>query len=449
MAYGLPRKVGRAFVAQALIAGVVIAGLILVSALLARQVIVERTVRHEVSAFWSAYTGDAARVLPHGSSVSSYFVPAGRPLATLPPPLRGLGPGLHRVPGLQGVVHVDERAQGRFVLLFDTRLIDRTILWFALGATLLSLATSYAMSWWAFRITRRLVVPVSWLADVVMGWDPRAPDIDAIRAHNLPPDSGEEVRHLASALAALADRVSAVVQRERNFTRDASHELRTPLTVIRVATDLLLADPETSPRQSRSLARMQRAGRDMEAVIDAFLILARAAEVEPVSEEIDVREVVAHEVERVQPLLAGRPVELAVIEDGVPTPFAPSHVLAVMVGNLLGNAVRFTDRGRIELYLADDRIEVRDTGIGMSQETLSRVFDPFYRADHAREQGLGMGLSVVRRLGERFGWPVSLRSTPGEGTVATILFRPPVERRSGKGDRRAVSTPRSGTDAVG
>jgi signal transduction histidine kinase len=97
-------------------------------------------------------------------------------------------------------------------------------------------------------------------------------------------------------------------------------------------------------------------------------------------------------------------------------------VLAVMIGNLLGNAVRFTDSGRIELHLAPERIEVRDTGIGMTPEALMKAFDPFYRADHAREEGRGMGLSIVRRLGDRFDWPVSLESQPGKGTTAIIRF---------------------------
>ena len=80
--------------------------------------------------------------------------------------------------------------------------------------------------------------------------------------------------------------------------------------MIRVASDLMLADPEASARQLRSLARVQRAGRDMEAVIDAFLILAREADVEPLSEEFDVREVVAHEVDA-RAADAGRPADRA------------------------------------------------------------------------------------------------------------------------------------------
>ena len=95
-----------------------------------------------------------------------------------------------------------------------------------------------------------------------------------------------------------------------------------------------------------------------------------------------------------------------------------------MVGNLLSNAVRFTDQGRIDVRLSRDSIEIRDTGIGMSVETLTKAFTPFYRADFSVGDGKGMGLSIVRRLGERFGWPVTLTSAPEQGTTAVIRFRP-------------------------
>jgi signal transduction histidine kinase len=94
---------------------------------------------------------------------------------------------------------------------------------------------------------------VSWLANVVARWDPRAPDAKLLTPGSLPADAGSEVHELSRALAVLAARVGEFVQRERDFTADASHELRTPLTVIRVATDLM--------RPTRSDARMQRLGR--------------------------------------------------------------------------------------------------------------------------------------------------------------------------------------------
>jgi signal transduction histidine kinase len=160
----------------------------------------------------------------------------------------------------------------------------------------------------------------------------------------------------------------------------------------------------------------------MESVIDAFLILAREADVEPQREEFAVRDVVAEEVANARALLGDKPVELVVAELASPSLFAAPRVFAVMLRNLLSNACTFTERGRVEVRIEDDRVVVADTGIGMSADALQRAFDPFYRAEPDRITGKGMGLSIVRRLGERFGWPVMLDSQPGRGTVATIRF---------------------------
>jgi signal transduction histidine kinase len=93
-----------------------------------------------------------------------------------------------------------------------------------------------------------------------------------------------------------------------------------------------------------------------------------------------------------------------------------------MLGNLLSNAVRFTDAGRICVRLSADRVEVTDTGIGMDAAALARAFEPFYRANLERPPGPGLGLSIAHRLGQRCRWPLQLASTPGQGTRATILF---------------------------
>jgi signal transduction histidine kinase len=69
-----------------------------------------------------------------------------------------------------------------------------------------------------------------------------------------------------------------------------------------------------------------------------------------------------------------------------------------------------------------DRIEIADTGVGMSETELDKAFDPFFRGGDQRKQGQGIGLSIVRRISERYGWPVCVESQAGAGTVATISF---------------------------
>ena len=423
MAHGLPRRIKLAFITQALIGSIVITVGILLTGVIVRQKVVEKRVEQEAEAFWQAYAQDPSHRLPGSSTMSSYLVVPGNLQAPLPAELRSVtGSGVQRLPDSGRLVYVDRRPQGTLYIIFSAWLADQSVLLTGLVSLILSLVTSGVLIWMTYRTSKRMVTPVSWLANQVAHWDPRDPDASAIASAHLPAEAGDEVRKLSRALTGLSQRVGDFVQRERNFTRDASHELRTPLTVIRVATDLMLADTENSSRTRRSLSRIQQAGRDKEAVIEAFLILAREADVAPQSEEFEVREIVTAEVERIRPLLGDRPVTVTLHDEGAPRLVAPPHVLRVMVGNLLGNAARFTESGEIEVRLMPDRVVIRDSGIGMSPEILAKAFDPFFRADSADSDGKGMGLSIVRRLGERFGWPVSLASAPGQGTTAVIRF---------------------------
>lgn len=424
MTHGLPRQLKLVFVLQALISSLLIAMGVVLLGLAVRQGVLQHRLQAEAEAFWTQRAHDPAHPLPVTSNLESFLDLDGMPGQDGPVPAdyRALSEGMHWLSARRLTVYVDRRPQGTLYLQLTAGDVERAILLTGLSSFLLAMLTIAVISWLGYRTSKRLVSPVSWLANIVSRWDPRSPDTNAIASPELPVDAGREVRSLALALRGLAGRVEEFVTRERDFTRDASHELRTPLTVIRVATDLMLADPTVSPQSRRSLSRIQRAGRDMESVIEAFLILAREAEIAPQSEEFEVIDVVRHEVERARSLLSGRPVELVVSDHGAPRLYAPPNVLNVMLGNLLSNAARFTAQGKIDVLVRPDRIEVHDTGIGMSSEALARVFDPFYRVDTEREGGRGMGLSIVRRLGDRFGWPVALVSAPGEGTVAIIHF---------------------------
>ncbi len=218
------------------------------------------------------------------------------------------------------------------------------------------------------------------------------------------------------------DPLPDAAERERDFTRDASHELRTPLTVIRVASDLIAHDAGLSPASRRSLARIQDAVAGMEAVIDALLFLARCEQAPLGVDDIVVREVVEREIDRVRPVLRHKQLQLQLEVEAEPVLHAPPRVLQVMLGNLLANAVRFTDAGGVVVRLKEGSVEVEDSGIGMDAATLARAFEPFYRGEGEQYVGSGLGLSIAHRLGQRCGWPLRLDSTPGHGTRASILF---------------------------
>jgi signal transduction histidine kinase len=420
MREGLPRRLRFAVLAQFTAACVIVAvgGWLAVG--FAKHMLIERTLHNNANYYWTQRESNPARPPPDGEALHGYVVSDGGSAASLPQDLRGLEPGLHDFD--DRLVLVDQREDTRLYLTYPRGRADELAALVVAPPILLALLALAASSFVTYRMARRMIAPLHWLAREVRRWDPLDPRTTALAPDKLPADASLEVRELAGALQRMGERMRAFVRRERDFTRDASHELRTPLTVIRVASDLLLADPDLPERAQRSLSRIQRSGRDMETVIEAFLVLARESGIEPAREEFAVRDVVEEEVDRARPLLAGKPVQLDVVAHAAPHLHASPRVLAVMLGNLLRNACAFTEQGRIAVTLDEDRIAVSDSGIGMSAETLERAFEPFYRANPDLPEAKGMGLSIVRRLGERFGWPVTLESAPGRGTTAVIHF---------------------------
>lgn len=426
MPQGLPRKIRYAFVTQGLLAILVMVFGVSVVMLLTRDALVRQRLEIEAQAFWEQQAlAKAPMRLPSTDTIQGYYGRRDVHGEAIPPYVQSLPEGVNYLYRAQRAVLVQRRGDHTFYLVLRTHNADRLMGESAAALILLGLLAVLVITWLTYRKSRQMVLPINRLAEQVARWDPvlgeavapmTIPDVGSEQSH--------EVRALSNALRGLSGRVSEFVQREREFTRDASHELRTPLTVIRVASDMLLADPATPEHARRSLLRVQHAGRDMEAVIDAFLILAREGGVAPVGEEFEVRELVLEEVERARPLLAGKPVELRVHGSGTPRLFAPPRVLGVVVGNLLENACTFTESGSVEVEVLADAVVIRDTGIGMSAETLRRAWEPFYRADAFNPMGKGFGLSIASRLARRFGWQLTLESAPGQGSTATLRFVP-------------------------
>ena len=428
MPQGLPRKLRRLFLLQSVLAIVAVVTCMYVATLFARGQIASAWMQAEADRFWQEVAQDPGYPPPMTQSVTSYFVPHGSDAVALGVP-RGFvdaGLGMHRLtgPGPSQRLLVQDGPDGRLYLRVAFRLMDRVGVWSLGIAALMAMVAIATVSWLSYRIARRLVLPVTVMAREVARWDPRQPDLGAIEPTRLPGEVGTEVKLLGGAIRGLAERTQAFIRRERDFTREASHELRTPLTVVSVAADMLRRDQDLPVRMRRSLDRVQVAARDMEAVVDALLILAREDEPGGI-EDFTGLDVAIEAVEVGKRLLHEQPdppaVVLTLVEHGDPRVRGSRRALAVILEQLVRNACTFTTEGSIDVVVAPDRIEVRDTGVGMEHDVLERVFEPFYRADQY-VGGRGLGLAIVRRLAGRFGWSVDIASTPGQGTEVTLRF---------------------------
>ncbi len=280
------------------------------------------------------------------------------------------------------------------------------------GVVVVFTAFSLLVGWWA---ASRVMSPVSELAQRLR-MSGRSSQPEALAAHF--PD--DEVGELAKALDDYAARLTEVVQRDREFNADVSHELRTPLAVIKGAAELLLSRPDLDEKTEARLLRIQRAERQCTDLINALLLLSRN---ERGRGAADVAAIAGQLLDTHRAQLNGKPLELRLEGEPGLVVDAPAAAVVVALGNLIGNAVKYTAQGEVVVRLLPHAVEVVDSGPGLSDEEAARLFERGYRGTHAEHsQGGGIGLSIVRRLCDLYGWNV--RVVPGveRGVVATLTF---------------------------
>ncbi|HEX5754806.1 MAG TPA: HAMP domain-containing sensor histidine kinase [Arenimonas sp.] len=230
----------------------------------------------------------------------------------------------------------------------------------------------------------------------------------------------DEVGELAAVLDDYAERMTSLVKRDREFNSDVSHELRTPLAVIRGATELMLAKPDLDEKTRQRLLRIDRAALQCTDLTIALLMLSRS---ERGHGRTDLHKLAQQLADAGRIQLGGKPVELVVEGRDDVIVDAPEAVLSVALGNLIGNACKYTAEGEVRIEVLSDRVRIADTGPGLSREDAERLFERGYRGSYAGgTSGGGIGLSIVRRLCDLYGWEVSIAPREEQGAVAELRF---------------------------
>ncbi len=222
-----------------------------------------------------------------------------------------------------------------------------------------------------------------------------------------------------------------------HFLANMSHELRTPLNAIIGYAEMLSEEAEDIGCKDfiPDLERIQTAGRHLLGLINDVLDLSKieAGRMDVYVEEFDVCALVDEVRATIQPLVGEKDNQLVVRgAEGLGTMNSDPTKVRQMLLNLLSNAAKFTENGTVTLSASRERdtilFQVSDTGIGMTKEQLSRLFQPFMQADTSttrRYGGTGLGLTITRRFVDVLGGAIDVESRPGEGT--TFVLRLPVD----------------------
>jgi len=250
-------------------------------------------------------------------------------------------------------------------------------------------------------------------------------------------------RSLASRLRESNASLARASDAKSRFLASVSHELRTPMNAILGFTDALLAgvDGPLGNQQRESLEWVRRGGRDLLGLINEILDLSRieAGRLVLSPERFDPRQVVSDVVEQQRPLAAQKNLELDFRDDGAPSEVELDlqRVRQILV-NILGNAVNFTEHGRVEVVVGkqdeDLHVSVRDTGAGIDPVHHETIFEEFGQAPD-NVAGTGLGLAISRRLARAMNGDLTVESEPGQGSTfhlrLPIAVRPSASAASG------------------
>lgn len=420
---GIKAKLVRVFLLQLLAISLATVLGVYAAAMIVEKVLIREALNGEAEHFWNRYQANPEIALPDTNNLRGYLV-GGRVSDQPPGWISGLEPGFGRQyssDGAKPVVHVSERDGKLLILVFNEMQVSQLAFYFGTAPLAAVLLLIYVLAWVGYLLSRRAVSTMIKLADAVRSIDFVEGNFDALKLEAFADSTDPEVLALMNALEQFSSRLERFVTRERNFTRNASHELRTPLAVLKGNLDILKKFPD-SPRREQVVERMSRTVRDMEALVETLLILARESESKLSWSLTILNDLVAEQLEQVTRAVVKPAIKTRITADCLLQTQAPERVLGIIFHNLLRNAMTYTEHGEISVHIDAHSVSIRDTGCGMSEQDLKRVFEPFYRAHDRSNEGYGLGLAIVSRLCRRFGWPLEVDSEPGVGTVFRISF---------------------------
>ena len=233
-----------------------------------------------------------------------------------------------------------------------------------------------------------------------------------------------EFATLVGAMNALIGRWRLSLDQQKQFLSDAAHELRTPLTALRLQIDLLQADRTEIDAALPELAR--GAGR-ASALVDQLLRMARyESDDRPTeSRDVDMAALVVECMADFVTLAESKEIDFGLVCSEPAKLRGVERDLHLLVSNLIENAVRYTPRdGVVDVGVRIEEgsvvVEVADTGSGIPEALLPRVFDRFFRAPGLVAEGTGLGLAICRAIARRHGLSLTLRNRASGGLVATV-----------------------------
>jgi signal transduction histidine kinase len=379
---------------------------------------IEETLSSELDDYMNRYNNNANAIPPSGLHIHTYVVTKQTLDNELPIPLQNIKLGLSHITMNKAGYFVESRAsqQTRFLMLYADEQIEmrknQYLELLILGVILMTVLSGIIGLWLASQV----IAPLTGLARLVskMGADFKPLPL----TEDLPHD---EIGELTRTIDGYYQRLAAFNERERAFTSDVSHELRTPIAVIKGASEVILTQPDLASDNRKRVERIARAATQITHLTTALLALAREESDNDKHHQHPVEQVLIQVVEEHKYLLNHKPVSVKLDTSSNLSTTANPVLLYVVLANIVRNAFSYTHRGVVFISIQGQQIIINDTGTGIQANQLMKMFGHKYSSNPSKD-GHGIGLSLVWRICNRYGWEISVQSQEGEATSMVLLL---------------------------
>ncbi|NVK31393.1 MAG: HAMP domain-containing histidine kinase [Gammaproteobacteria bacterium] len=418
---GIYRKLVRVYVLQLLFISVVTVLGVMAAAWVVEDVMIRTALENESEHFWAIKGANPEQATPNTDNLLGFLAPVDD-LSQVPADLAAREPGFGRMQwkGREPIVYVVDRDEQRLYLIFDEQSVSDLSFYFGVVPLSLTLLVIYLSAWMAYRSSKKSLSPMVELANTVEHYDINLDDSGRTWQRFVGLGRNDEVGTLAQAFDEFTTRIRRLLERERAFTRDVSHEMRTPLAVLKGSLENLAVSSDNPQLRERSIERMQTTVNDMTGLIETFLLLAKEEHEKLPSETLAVDQIAPKIIEQINATHnADRHVVISLQVNRPLTVSAPALVVGVVLSNLVSNACHYTQQGLVDVIIDHNGFSVRDTGEGLSDEQLAKLLKPFQRFSQT-QSGHGLGMDIVTRLCERYGWKLSVQSEAERGTTVRV-----------------------------
>ena len=256
---------------------------------------------------------------------------------------------------------------------------------------------------------------------------------DNLKARIPLPKKRDELHTLSETINNLLNRIEDAIEREKQFTSDASHELRTPLTVIKGTLEVLIRKPRDNKEYEEKINYCINEVDHLNMLVDQLLLLARFENQKQnvLPESIYLNALILDVLTLKSDKINSKKINIRLDVQDDYYINSDNYLVVTILRNIISNAIKYTPAGgevAVSLSRQDGIIicKISDNGIGIANEDLKTVFNPFFRSNssvHPEIKGTGLGLSIVKRFTELLQITFQMESKIGEGTTVILGFK--------------------------